>query len=31
MRTDKTARNYQAGITLAAALIWAKSNLFNTP
>jgi transposase len=31
MRTDKTARNYQAGITLAAALIWAKTDLFNMP
>ena len=25
MRTDQTARNYQAGITLAATLIWLKT------
>lgn len=31
MRTDKTARNYHAGITLAAALIWAKTDLINMP
>jgi transposase len=31
MRTDKTARNYHAGITLAAALIWAKTDLINVP
>jgi transposase len=27
MRSDKTARSYLAGITLAAALIWAKSQV----
>lgn len=31
MRADKTARNYHAGITLAAALIWAKTDLINVP
>ncbi len=30
MRTDKTARNYQAGITLAATLIWVNTALINT-
>jgi transposase len=25
MRSDKTARNYHAGITLAAALIWLRT------
>jgi hypothetical protein len=25
-RTDKTARNYRAGILLAATLIWIKTN-----
>lgn len=30
MRSDKTARNYQAGITLAAARIWTNTDLFNT-
>jgi hypothetical protein len=30
MRSDKTARNYQAGVTLAATLIWIRTNLFNT-
>ena len=30
MRSDKTARNYQAGITLAATLIWINTDLFNT-
>jgi len=31
MRTDKTARSYHAAITLAAALIWLKNDLINTP
>jgi transposase len=31
MRSDKTARNYQAGVTLAAALIWINTDLINTP
>lgn len=31
MRSDKTARNYQAGVTLAAALIWINADLLNTP
>lgn len=30
-RTDKTARNYRAGILLAATLVWAKTDLINTP
>ncbi len=30
-RTDKTARNYRAGILLAATLIWIKTDLINTP
>ncbi len=30
MRSDKTARNYQVGITLAATLIWINTDLFNT-
>jgi transposase len=30
-RVDKTARNYRAGILLAATLIWIKTDLFNTP
>ena len=30
MRSDKTARNYQAGVTLAAALIWINTDLINT-
>jgi transposase len=30
MRSDKTARNYQAGVTLAATLIWLNTDLFNT-
>ena len=30
MRSDKTTRNYQAGITLAATLIWINTDLFNT-
>ena len=30
MRSDKTARNYQAGITVAAILIWINTDLFNT-
>lgn len=29
MRTDKTARSYRAAITLAAALIWIKTDLIN--
>ncbi len=31
MRTDKLARNYRAAITLAAALIWLRTRLINTP
>ncbi len=31
MRSDKTARNYQAGVTLAATLIWINTDLLNTP
>ena len=31
MRTDKTARSYHAAITGAAALIWLKNDLINTP
>ncbi len=31
MRTDKTARNYRAAISLAASLIWIKTALINTP
>lgn len=31
MRSDKTARNYQAGITLAATLLWINTDLINTP
>lgn len=31
MRSDKTARNYQAGVTVAAILIWLNTDLFNTP
>ena len=30
MRSDKTARNYQAGITRAATLIWINTDLLNT-
>jgi transposase len=30
MRTDKTARSYRAAISLAAALIWIKTDLINT-
>lgn len=30
-RTDKTARNYQAGIKVASTLIWINTDLFNTP
>jgi transposase len=30
MRGDKTARNYQAGVTLAATLIWINTYVFNT-
>src|SRR5665648_788088 len=30
-RSDKTARSYLAGVTFAAALIWIKSGLSNTP
>ena len=30
MRSDKTARNYQAGVTVAAILIWINTDLFNT-
>jgi transposase len=30
MRTDKTARNYRAAISLAATLIWIKTALINT-
>ena len=30
-RSDKTARSYLAGVTFAAALIWLKSGLSNTP
>jgi len=29
-RTDKTARNYHAGITVAATLIWINTDLLNT-
>lgn len=31
MRSDKLARNYRAGICLAAALILIKTDLINTP
>lgn len=31
MRSDKTARHYNAAITLAATLIWIKSDLIHTP
>lgn len=31
MRTDKTARSYRAAISLAATLIWIKTDLINTP
>ena len=31
MRSDKTARNYQAGITIAATIIWLNTDLINTP
>lgn len=31
MRTDKTARTYDAAICLAATLIWIKTDLVNTP
>jgi len=31
MRSDKTARNYRAAISLAATLIWIKTDLINTP
>jgi len=31
MRTDKTARSYRAAITLAATLIWIKTDLIHTP
>jgi hypothetical protein len=31
MRTDKTARNHRAAISLAASLIWIKTALINTP
>jgi transposase len=30
-RTDKTARNYRAGILLASTLIWIQTDLINTP
>lgn len=30
MRSDKLARNYRAGICLAATLIWIKTDLINT-
>src|SRR5665647_14819 len=30
MRTDKTARSYRAAISLAATLIWIKTDLINT-
>ena len=30
-RTDKTARNYRAGVLIAATLIWIKSDLIHTP
>ena len=30
MRSDKLARNYRAAVSLAAALIWIKSDLINT-
>lgn len=30
-RTDKTARNYRAGILIAATLIWIKTDLINAP
>lgn len=31
MRSDKTARSYRAAISLAATLIWIKTDLINTP
>lgn len=31
MRSDKTARNYRAGICLAATLHWLDSGISNTP
>jgi transposase len=30
-RSDKTARNYRAGLVLAATLIWINTDLINTP
>jgi len=30
MRSDKTARAYRAAITLAAMLIWIKTDLIHT-
>ena len=30
MRSDKTARNYHAGVTLAATLIWLNTDLIHT-
>ena len=30
MRSDKTARSYRAAVSLAATLIWIKSDLINT-
>ncbi|MBG6054415.1 hypothetical protein IWX81_000805 [Salinibacterium sp. CAN_S4] len=30
MRSDKTARNYRAAISLATTLIWIKSDLIKT-
>jgi len=31
MRSDKTARNYQAGLCLATALHWLTTGVRNTP
>jgi hypothetical protein len=30
MRSDKTARSYRAAISLAATLIWIKTDVINT-
>jgi hypothetical protein len=30
MRSDKSARNYRAGVSLAEILIWINTDLFNT-
>ena len=30
MRSDKLLRSYRAAVSIAATLIWTKSNLINT-